>query len=285
MKLTIKYIIAAFFACGICIGYSCSDKPASEPEPETQDSIRKGVVPDPLPDLDPDPDSFFSEITAVWDLKGSDWLYYNAADKVWMAGGEDPEYRGTIMGHANSRLLFAYGFWEDEFGFMAEVDASNNVTIPIDPILNPVARVITSSSAYILFITLFDFDTGYFLSIGNALEVNVSDDRKVMSIDPVEREFQDNDGVTVKAKYDYFALIGINESTGNFTRFSNWTFPLTPSFINVSNTRSQTYDVGYDRSIGIPKLKNASVRIDGTNKVSDVVYADEIVSIEYMWTF
>ncbi len=286
MKTIKTATILLLTVAGACFLCSCSTD-----EHVTEEATPSGTKLSPqdeegsLPEPETDPAAFYSAISGRWRIEGSDWLFYDGTDKTWKTGGTDPGYRGVIMGDAKNDMLFGFGFWDEAFGFMANVEEPGRFSIPIDPVTNPVARVMAGASTYILFISLHDFDTGYFYPVGNRIAIDAAEDGLSFPVNAVEGEATDENGNTVKTRYSYFALIGMNESTGGYTMFSNWSFPLTPVFkvleqAPATRTAAFTYD-SYTKMRSI--WKNKTVSSSPINKVTEIIDSSEIEAIEYLW--
>lgn len=288
MKTIKTTAILLLTIAGACCLHSCSSDKHVTDEATPSDTKMSGQDDDgSLPEPEKDPAAFYSAVSGRWRIEASDWLFYDSTDKKWKTGGTDPGYRGIVMGDADNEMLFGFGFWDESFGFMANVEEPGRFSIPIDPVANPVARVSSGASSYILFISLHDFETGYFYPVGNKITINLSDDGLSFPVNAVEGEATDENGNTVKTRYSYFALIGMNESTGRYTMFSNWNFPLTPVFEMLEQAPStRTAAFARDSYTKLRSLwKHEAASCSPVNKVTEIIDSSEIDAVEYLWMF
>lgn len=206
------------------------------------------------------PDSYadgmiYTALGGEWQMTTDRWLVYDSDEKEWKYSDEGDVFRMYMSGMPEYGCFLASGIFDDSFSlFVAEKDGK--IYIPCDVVSNPVAQVSSGGKTYHLFATLYDPETGYFVSEGN-VDLVLQPDYSGFSVSAAEAEVVDEEGDKVKVEYSYFGLIGRNISSGAYTLFSNWPFVHLPEFSRPDAVSSD--DVNHTPSNNVLPVKYAKV--------------------------
>lgn len=172
----------------------------------------------------------FTELGGTWNMTTDRWFVYDKSQKEWVYSDTGDNYSMSMAGIPKYRCMLSTGLFDATFSMLIGID-DQGLFIPCNVSSNPVAQVVSGSGTFWLFATLYDPETGYFLSGSRNVPLELSEDFAQFATVPVTGETTDPDtGEKITLNYNYFGLIGANISTGKYSMFSNWPFVRLPHF-------------------------------------------------------
>lgn len=172
----------------------------------------------------------FTALGGEWTMTTDRWLVYDKSAKSWVYSDTGDSFTMSMTGIPQYRCMLATGLFDASFSLLMGVD-SEGLFIPCNAESNPVAQVVSGSGTYWMFATLYDPETGYFMSGSSNVPMTLSDDLSQFTITAVTSESTDSQtGKKTPINYEYFGLVGQNVSTGKYSLFSNWPFLRLPRF-------------------------------------------------------
>ena len=192
----------------------------------------------------------------TYDTEAGEWKYVD--------GPYTDEF--SIAGIPDNNSLCLTGLFRDSFSVMATVDYSDDCSlyIPCSFETNAVGVVTAGQYAYILFATLYDPETEYFMVGSGNIPLVLSDDYSSMTVSSVESEAE---GTAIN--YTHLGFAGINVSTGAYTIFQNMPFVRLPAFVRP------------EADTEVPAASPVKVRIDAPAfRIDNEVSASSITGIK-----
>lgn len=237
-------------------GYSISGYAVPGSSEEFRFRYEGAVLPAELmrPDL-------YSLLGGDWYASSSEIVTYDADKEEWISVAQDYSDDFSAIGLPDLGYFYMTGLFDPSFSFLAEVHAGedNMLRIPCNPQTNPAAMVTAGlGTQYLLFVTLYNPDSGNFLIGSSYVPVLISEDFQSMTVQSY---------TTDNGEYTHLGLIGMTAS-GSYSMFSNWPFVELPS---ISRTDGSA-----------PASSPATVRISGeaeTGVIDSVIPADSITEI------
>ncbi len=228
-----------------------------------------------LESLNAESEYLYRTLAGKWDMQTDKWFVYNATTKVWEIATSGAEYSFSMIGDPTNKKMLASGLFDETFGGIIDKD-DEGYYISCNPLYNPVAQVYTLSSTYYLYMTLIDPSLMKVLSYTKNIRLTLSEDHKTFQVQGQTGTVTDSAGASVTAKYDYFGLVGMNQSTGGLTYFSNWQYLNLPKFIH--QTATPTPDAK-NRAARCAAIESVCLPAQITDEIS-VISASEIIGIK-----
>lgn len=209
----------------------------------------------------------FLDLGGEWNMSTDSWLVYNADNSAWEYSDIGDTYSMSMSGIPDYNCFLSTGLFDSSFSFLTYFD-DEGLFIPCSVTSNPIAIVQSGSGSFYLFATLYDPETGYFMSGNNAVPIALSDDLSHFDVMACETEVTDDNGEHINVSYTYFGLIGRKTTSNTYSMFSNWPFLRLPVF-------SRPGTDGVPSSFQAMKLEEGSENI----KVSETIVDDGTLRI------
>lgn len=213
----------------------------------------------------------FTELGGTWNMITDRWFIYDKSQKKWVYSDTGDTYSMSMSGIPKYSCMLSTGLFDATFSMLIGID-DQGLFIPCNVASNPIAQVVSGSGTFWLFATLYDPETGYFLSGSRNVPLDLSEDFSQFTAIPVTGETTDtNTGEKISLNYNYFGLIGANVSTGKYSMFSNWPFVRLPHFTRPGTT--------YRTAATPAAVYGQQLQISDPQRVTATISEEEILKI------
>lgn len=210
----------------------------------------------------------YTKLGGAWTMTTDRWLVYDKSSKTWVFSDTGDTDAMSMNGIPQYHCLLATGLFDDSFCMLFGLD-DGGLFIPSSVESNPVAQVVSGSGTYYLFATLYDPETGYFLSGGNVAMELAADLSQFTMVAQTSEVTDSETGDKIQVNYSYFGLVGKNTSSGKYTKFSNWPFLHLPQYSRP----------GANTPALAPASASRMAKMPVTEKVTCTISEEEILQI------
>lgn len=216
----------------------------------------------------------FSSLMGTWNMSSTEWMVFDTAAKQWMFQSDPDNNTNCKMswiGIPDYSRFYASGLWSASSGLYFIADNEGGFNIPFGYSANPAFIARTTTGEYVMFPTLYDPTSGYFLN-GGAYVLALNDDQTKLTGNKIV--MTDSNGEEINL--EYFGVMGYNLSTGKYAFFTNWSFSKVPSFSKITNP-SASGSIAKSSSI---EVINHSLSNNAIDNQVNLIKADNLPTLK-----